>query len=165
MIAKGLMGSTSTSALRFEPNTTCTRAMIVTILYSLAGKPTVKYRSIFPDVKDGQWYTAPIMWAYEIGTASGYSNGKFGVNDKITREQIATMLMSYAKHIGKDTSVRADLSIYPDAYKVTWSKEAMQWAVGAHLISGKQIASKVLLDPQGAATRAEVAVIMTNFLK
>lgn len=165
MIAKGLMGSTNTTALRFEPNTTCTRAMIVTILYSLAGKPTAKYQKVFPDVKDGQWYTAPIMWAYQTSTASGYSNGNFGVNDKITREQIAVILMSYADYIGMDTSVRANLSIYPDAYKVTWSKEAMQWAVGTRLISGKEIAAKVLLDPQGAATRAEVAVIMTNFLK
>ena len=165
VIEKGLMGST-TSGLTFEPNTPCTRSMIVTILYSLANKPAVKYEDKFPDVKDGQWYTAPVMWAYQNGIVSGYNTGYFGTNDKVTREQLAVIFKAYAEGIKEqDTSDRAALSGFADKNKVTWSKDAVAWAVAAGLISGKPGANgTTLLDPQGKASRAEVAVILMKFL-
>ena len=160
----GLMGSTQTGKLTFEPATPCTRGMIVTILYSLANKPAVSYVAKFPDVKDGQWYTAPVMWAYQKGVVSGYDNGLFGTNDKVTREQMAVILKAYSEKIGRDTTGRADISGYPDAGKVTWSKDAVSWAVSEGLISGKAQNGKTYLDPQGKASRAEVAVILMKFL-
>ena len=160
----GLMGSTKTDKKTFEPTTPCTRAMIVTILYSLANKPAVAYTAKFPDVMDGQWYTSPVMWAYQNGVVSGYDNGYFGTNDKITREQMAVILKAYSEKIGRDTTGRADLSGYPDAAKVTWSREAVSWAVSEGLISGKAQNGRNYLDPQGKASRAEVAVILMKFL-
>lgn len=167
MIRRGIMGSTTASMLKFEPDTACTRSMIVTILYSLAGKPDVSYEQIdFPDVEDGQWYTAPVMWAYQNGVVSGYDNGDFGTNDKITREQMAVILMAYTEKIsGSDTSDRASLAGFPDAYKVTWSKDAVEWAVSQGLLSGKKQNGKTYLDPRGNATRAEAACIFNSFLK
>ena len=160
------MGST-TSGLTFEPSTACTRGMIVTVLYSLAGKPEVEFEAKFPDVKDKQWYTAPVMWAYQNNIVSGYDTGYFGTNDKVTREQLAVIFKAYAEKIEKrDTTDRADLSDFADSQKTTWSKAAMAWAVAAGLISGKPGANgTTLLDPQGKASRAEVAVILMQFLK
>ena len=166
VIDRGLMGSTVPDALTFEPNTSCTRSMIVTILYSLAGKPEVGFEDKFPDVKDNQWYTDPVMWAYQNEIVSGYDTGYFGTNDKITREQLAVIFKAFAEKIGEqDTSARAELADFADNNKVTWSKDAVAWAVAAGLISGKPGANNTtILDPQGKASRAEVAVILTKFL-
>ena len=166
VIDRGLMGTTNPDGLTFEPNTSCTRSMIVTILYSLAGKPEVDFEDQFPDVKDNQWYTDPVMWAYQNEIVSGYDTGYFGTNDKVTREQLAVIFKAYAEKIEKrDTSVRAELADFADSNKVTWSKDAVAWAVAAGLISGKPGANgTTLLDPQGKASRAEVAVILTKFL-
>ena len=166
VVAKGLMGSVRQDSLTFSPDSVCTRGMVVTILYSLAGKPEITYQSNpFKDVKAGQWYTQPIIWAYETGIAGGYGDGTFGANDRITREQLAVMFKAYAEKVeNRDTTARADLSDFADCGKVTWSKDAMAWAVAAKLISGKPGADGTkLLDPQGNATRAEIAVILTKF--
>ena len=164
VIERGLMGSTRTDALTFEPNTPCTRSMIVMILYNIAGTPDVSYVAKFPDVKDGQWYTKAVMWAYQNGIVSGYDNGKFGPNDKVTREQMAVVLKGYADFIGKDTSKTADLSKFPDGNKATWSKSYISWAVAEGLINGKAQNGKTYLDPQGVATRAEVAALIRSFV-
>ena len=164
VIERGLMGSTRTDALTFEPSTSCTRSMIVMILYNIAGTPDVSYVAKFPDVPDGQWYTKAVMWAYQNGIVSGYDNGKFGPNDKVTREQMAVVLKGYADFIGKDTSKTADLSKFPDGNKATWSKSYISWAVAEGLISGKAQDGKTYLDPQGVATRAEVAALIRGFV-
>ncbi|MGM9599431.1 MAG: S-layer homology domain-containing protein [Faecousia sp.] len=164
VISRGLMGSTKTNALTFEPNTPCTRSMIVMILYNIAGTPDVSYTAKFPDVPDGQWYTKAVMWAYQNGIVSGYDNGKFGPNDKVTREQMAVVLKGYADFIGKDTSKTADLSKFPDGNKATWSKPYISWAVAEGLINGKAQNGKTYLDPQGVATRAEVAALIRGFV-
>lgn len=165
-IRLGIMGSTQTEALTFEPATACTRSMIVSILYRQSGSPIVGYRAQFPDVAEGQWYSDAVIWAYDQGVVSGYDTGKFGPNDKITREQMAVILMAYTKEVlNTDTSARANLADFPDEGKVTWSRDAMRWAVAEGLISGKAIDGKTLLDPQGKATRAEVASILMRFLQ
>ena len=159
------MGSTKTDALTFEPMTACTRSMIATMLYSLEGKPEVTYEAKFPDVKEGQWFTAPVMWAYQKGVVSGYSDGNFGPNDKVTREQMAVILKAYTEKVkGLDTTKIADLSDFADVSKVTWSKPYIQWAVGQGLLSGKAQNGKTYLDPQGNASRAEVAAILRSFI-
>lgn len=164
-IDRGIMGSTKTDSLTFEPNTACTRSMIVSILYRLSGSPKVTYEAKFPDVKTGQWYTDAVIWAYQNGIVSGYGDGTFGPNDKITREQMAVILKGYADFKGIDTSKMADLSDFPDCGKVTWSKAAVRWAVAEGLISGKSNNGQTLLDPQGNATRAEVASILMRFIQ
>lgn len=165
VISRGIMGSTQTSKLTFEPNTACTRSMIVSILYRLQGSPAVSYEARFPDVPEGQWYTSAVIWTAQNGIVSGYDNGKFGPNDKITREQMAVILKGYSDLKGIDTNKIADLSDFPDCGKVTWSKPAMRWAVAEGLISGKASGGQTLLDPQGNASRAEVASILMRYIQ
>lgn len=101
------------------------------MLYNNEGNPGVSYFSKFTDVKSGQWYTKPILWAYNNNITSGYTNGKFGVTDKITREQLAVMLYKYAGNKGYATGRTSGvLNNYSDKNRVSsWAKEAMEWAV------------------------------------
>lgn len=163
-IDSGIMGSTSPDTLVFSPGGTTTRATVVTILYSLSGKPEAEYAAIFPDVAEGQWFTPAVLWAYRNGVVTGYDTGYFGANDPVTREQLAVILKSYTeKVLGQGTSARTELTAFGDAAKVTWSKDAVSWAVASGLISGKLIGGMTLLDPQGTATRAEAAMILMKF--
>ena len=117
-------------------------------------------------MKNGQWYTDAVAWAAENGIVNGVGNGKFDPNGKVTREQLAAILFRYSESKGYDTSVSGALGGYPDASKVSsWAKDAYSWAVGAGLIGGNVINGKTLLDPQGNATRAQVAIILMRFIK
>lgn len=165
VIDAGIMGSTRTDALTFEPGAACTRAMIVSILYRLQGSPAVSYTAEFQDVKEGRWFAKAIMWAYQNGVVSGYGNGKFGPNDKVTREQMTMILMAYTKRVlHRSTDERASIEEFPDQSKVTWSRDAVCWAVALGIISGKATANGTILAPQATATRAEVASIFMRFL-
>lgn len=165
VLAKGIMGSTKTDTLTFEPNGTCTRAMIVSILYRLSGSPEVQYEAKFSDVADKQWYSNAIIWASANRIVSGYNSGKFGPNDIVTREQMAVILKGYADFCGKDTSKTVDLGNFIDNDKVTWARNYVAWAVAENLISGKTQNGTVVLDPQGKATRAEAASILMRFIE
>ena len=154
---EGLM--TGTSATTFEPNTSTTRAMIVAILNRLEDGPTAD-GEIFTDVHDGDWYADAVNWAASAGIVAGFEDGTFRPNAPITREQMAAILYNYAQWKGMDVSSRADLSSYSDQPSV-WAEEVMQWAVAEGLISGT---SATTLDPQGYATRAQVASILQRFL-
>lgn len=139
------------------------RAQFATILYRINGEPEVEYSPEFADVLEGEWYTDPIIWASEQGVVTGYSNGNFGPGDYINREQMAVMMYRYAQSKGYDTSSRADFSGFSDgAYVSDFAVEAMQWAVGTGIISGKDRETR--LDPQGNANRAECATIITRFV-
>ena len=154
---QGLM--TGTSATTFEPNTSTTRAMIVAILHRLEGGTTAD-GGTFTDVADGDWYAEAVNWAASVGIVAGFEDGTFRPNEPITREQMAAILYNYAQWKGYDVSNRADLSRYSDQPS-EWANEVMQWAVGEGLISGT---SATTLDPQGHATRAQVASILQRFL-
>ena len=157
----GLM--TGTKATRFSPDTALNRAMLVTILYRLEGSPAVSSASVYTDVAAGTWYTDAVAWAAQHGITVGYGNGKFGPTDDITREQMATILYRYAQYKTYDTTASADLRGYTDAGSISgWALEALQWANGAGLISGR---SSTLLAPAGSTTRAETAVILIRFLE
>ena len=157
----GLM--TGTKATRFSPDTALNRAMLVTILYRLEGSPAVSSASVYTDVAAGTWYTDAVAWAAQHGITVGYGNGKFGPTDDITREQMATILLRYAQYKSYDTTASADLRAYNDAGDISaWALEALQWANGAGLISGR---SSTLLAPAGSTTRAETAVILIRFLE
>lgn len=158
----GLMAGTS--ATTFAPDATTSRSMIATILWRIAGSPVVDYAMDFADVPQGQWYSEAVRWAASEGIVSGYGNGTFGTNDSITREQFAAMLYRFAQEQGYDVSVGENTNIlsYTDAEDVAeYAIPAMQWAVGAGIISGTGDGST--LSPQGQATRAQAAVMLMQF--
>jgi hypothetical protein len=147
------------SDTEFAPKASMTRAMVVTVLWRLAGEPGVATTAPFSDVESGKWYSQAVEWAYNMGIIQGYGDGRFGVTDSVTREQLVVMLW---RMLGKP-AVTGDLSNFKDADKVSsWAKEAMSWAVGIGVINGDDTGA---LNPGGQATRAEVAQIMMNNLK
>ena len=152
----GLM--TGVSATEFAPEATTTRAMIVSILARLEGVESAEAAG-FADVSD-EWYATAVNWAANVGVVNGYEDNTFRPNTAITREQLAAILMNYASYKGEDVSNRADLDGYTDQPS-TWAEEAMQWAVAEGLISGM---TEDTLQPQGSATRAQVAAILQRFL-
>ena len=156
---QGLMSGTAQD--RFSPDLTTNRAMLVTILYRLAGSPAVDGGSAFTDVSGGDWFASGVAWASANGIVTGYGDGRFGPNDPITREQMAAILYRYAGFAGQSTAGRADLSGYTDAGQVSpYAAEAIGWAVDRGLITG---VSAGTLAPGGSATRAQVATILMRF--
>lgn len=156
---KGMMAGTAADV--FAPNTTTTRAMIVTILYRLEGSPAVTGTSAFVDVPAGQWYTDAVNWAAANQIVKGTSATTFAPNDSITREQMAAILYRYAQYKGYDVTKKADLSGYSDNGQVSaYAKDALAWANAAKLING---VTNTTLAPQGNATRAQVSAILHRF--
>ncbi|MBQ7241883.1 MAG: carbohydrate-binding domain-containing protein, partial [Firmicutes bacterium] len=152
---KGLMSDMTDK--RFEPQTSASRAMVAAILYRLAGSPEVEYKALFSDIAEGKWYSDAVIWAAENGIVSGFSDGTFGPNKSITREELASMLHRYALKTG-DKSEGADLMDFNDSKKVSsWAEESMKWAVGEELINGDENKN---LNPKSNATRAEFAQIL-----
>lgn len=142
---KGLMNGTSSTA--FSPNASTTRGMIVTILARVEGVNT----------SGTPWYAAGQKWAMDNGISDGTN-----MVGEVTREQLATILYRYAKQKGYDVSKSAALTAFADADKVSgYASEAMQWAVAEGLLQG----SNGKLDPQGSATRAQVATILMRFME
>ena len=157
----GLMLGTSKTL--FSPHGTATRGMMATILWRMEGSPAPKGKSSFTDVEAGKWYADAITWAAENGIFAGYGKDKFGPDDPITREQLAAIFYRYADYKGYDLTVKGNLDKFKDADKITdYAKAAMQWAVGSGLVKGK---SGNLLDPQGTATRAEIAAMLHRFIE
>ena len=157
---QGLMSGMS--AQEFGPDGQVTRGQVVTILWRLAGSPTVSGKA-FHDVSASDWYADAVAWASANGVVSGYENGGFGPGDPVTREQLAAILYRYAQLSGKDTDQTADLSGYTDSVTISaWAPQALKWAVGSGLISGTGAST---LSPRGSATRAQIAVILQNYCK
>ena len=157
----GLMLGTSKTL--FSPHGTATRGMMATILWRMEGSPVPKGKNSFTDVEDGKWYADAITWTAENGIFAGYGKDKFGPDDPITREQLAAIFYRYADYKGYDLAVKGNLDKFKDADKITdYAKTAMQWAVGSGLVKGK---SGNLLDPQGTATRAEIAAMLHRFIE
>ena len=157
----GLMLGTSKTL--FSPHGTATRGMMATILWRMEGSPAPKGKNSFTDVEAGKWYADAITWTAENGIFAGYGKDKFGPDDPITREQLAAIFYRYADYKGYDLTVKGNLDKFKDADKVTdYAKTAMQWAVGSGLMKGK---SGNLLDPQGTATRAEIAAMLHRFIE
>ena len=159
----GLMNGTSDTA--FSPNATTSRGMIVTILYRLAGSPDMpesNWGYPYADVDTNAYYSAPVYWARMNDLVTGYSDTQFGPNDAITREQLTAILYRYADHLGLDT----DTGFIPDKYYdfsdyqsvSRYAANAMSWCVNKGIVSG----SNGKLNPQGTASRAEVATMLMN---
>jgi methionine-rich copper-binding protein CopC len=142
----------------FAPNNDLTRTQILQILYSKEGKPAVTHLSVFTDVESGQWYTDAVSWAVSNGLISGYGNGQFGVNDSVTREQLAFILWRYA---GSPAPAQKALA-FADAEQVSpYAGEALRWAFENGILSGT---GDDRLSPQGVATRAQFAQMLMRFL-
>ncbi len=151
------------SATTFEPNTDMTRAMLVTVLYRLEGKPSVTGANAFTDVKNGEWYTDAVIWASTNKIVNGYGGGLFGTSDSVTREQLATILLNYAKYKGYNVTKTAELTVYSDASSVSaWAGTAMNWASAENLITGT---TSTTLSPTSSASRAQVATILMRFIE
>lgn len=149
----------------FQPDESLTRAMFAAVLYRMAGQPPVEFENRFSDVSTGRYYSSAIIWAYKNGIVNGYADGNYGVDDFITREQIAKMLRVYAQVRGYSTNDRADLSRFPDISEVSgWAMEHISWAVGCGMINGKNINGTYYLDAKGNATRAECAAMLMRFI-
>lgn len=150
----------------FAPNATMTRAMLVSVLWRLAGAPAPKAPNTFVDVPDGAWYTDAVTWAAENGVVSGIGGSRFDPSGFVTREQTAEILYNYAHSKGYDVSARADLTAFPDAGSVSgWAEEALSWANATGLINGTVRDGQTILDPQGSASRAQVAMILMNYVE
>ena len=161
VIENGLMvGTTSTT---FAPKDTLTRAMLVTVLYRMAGSPAVDAPSGFTDVADGQWYSDAIAWAAANGIVNGVGGNKFAPSEPVTREQLAAIFFRYAKAEAPEADV---LSGYPDAEAIsTYARDAMAWAVSTGLVTGSKEADGTYLVPQGLAAREQAAAILMRYAK
>lgn len=145
----------------FSPESTTTRAQVVTVLYRLAGQPAADWANPFWDVPASAWFHDAVTWAWENDITGGVSSTHFGAGNAVTREQLATFLYRYAQDQGYDTSARADLSGYSDAGLVSsYATEALSWANATGLITGT---TATTLSPKGSATRAQVATILSRF--
>ena len=157
---KGMMeGTTDTT---FAPTMNLTRSMIAQVLYNLEERPEAPGAAGFPDVAAGAWYADAVNWAAARGIVKGYDTGAFGPEDSVTREQLAAILYRYAQAKGYDTT-QGGMAVreFSDSASISdWAQEAMAWAVNAQVLSGK---GNGVLDPQGTATRAEVAQMLMNF--
>ena len=146
----------------FAPNQQLSRAMLAVILYAMAGEPAVTGEGPFTDVPAGCWYTDAIVWAAQNGIVCGFGDGTFRPNEAVTRAQAAVMLYGYAAFTGADVTARADLSAYSDAGQIpSWAMDAMQWANARRLIVGRDSSH---LAPNGGATRAEMAAILSAYI-
>ena len=150
------------SGRAFAPNANLTRGMLVQILYNLEGKPKGTAAN-FSDVQADAWYAEAVGWAASNKVVTGYADGTFRPNAAVTREQAAAILYRYAKSKGIDVSVGENTNIlsYVDVQQASeYAIPALQWAVGAGVLNGKNGSR---LAPTGTATRAEIAAIMQRW--
>lgn len=153
---KGLMKGTSETT--FEPAANTSRVMVATVLYRLAGEKKSSAKNPFTDVAAGTWYTDAVIWAAEKGIVTGYDETTFGVNDDITREQLAVMLYRYANSPKVDEV--AAMADFTDVDAISdWAADAMRWAVKEGIILGR---GNGTLDPKGVASRAEVCTMLVR---
>lgn len=145
----------------FGPLDDMTRAMVVTTLYRYAGSADVQGDSIFDDVEEAQWYTDAVIWAKNLGIVEGYGHKIFGTHDKVTRQELATILYRFAKLQAKDVAKDVELEDYVDVDEIAqWAEEAMKWVVGAKIVEGR---SGKILAPQDSVLRAEAATMLMRY--
>ena len=156
---KGLMNGTNG---KFDPTGKMTRAMVVTVLWRLAGSPQYsENQNVFSDVKNGQWYTIAVVWAQVNDIVNGVGDGKFAPTNNVTREQLAAIIMRYAEYRHVITDAKAEIKGYADYKKVhDYALDAMSWANAVGLVTG---VTATELNPRGTATREQFAAIMHRF--
>lgn len=153
------------SETTFEPDTAMSRAMLVTVLWRYEQKP-VEGENTFTDVEDDAWYAKAVAWAAKNAIVDGIGGGRFDPESNVSREQLATILYRYVKSLGRDAENKADFAGFEDGDKVSsWAADAMSWAVAEGIIGGSKDGGKLYLDPQGDATRAQVATMLMRLLQ
>ena len=158
---RGIMQGTGEGL--FSPNAPVTRAMLITMLYRLDGSPEVTADLPFTDIDAGSWYYAALCWAYENEIVLGISDTEFAPNAEITREQLVTILYRYALKRGLVGEYGVTLDEVADKDQVSpWAVEAMLWAKAEGIIQG---VTPDTLDPQGVASRAQIAAIFERFME
>ena len=156
----GLFSGTSDTT--FSPNTSMTRAMLVTVLYRLEGQPAVNGRSGFSDVQYNGYYEDAVTWAADNGIVNGTSITTFSPNANVTREQMAAILYRYAQYKKYNTAASSSLNGFTDQASVSgYATASLEWAVAEKLVNGS--AGKLM--PTGNATRAQVAAILHRFVE
>lgn len=164
VVENGLMNGMGKN--EFRPEEAMTRAMLVTVLWRYADSPSEGTNAFYDLTQD--WYVQAVAWASSNGIVTGYPDGTFQPDGKVTREQLATILYRYCNTVGIDTSARGDLTIFPDARNVnSYASDAVSWAVSVGLITGITHGGNptAYLEPQTGATRAQVATILMRFIK
>ena len=157
-LENGLM--TGTSARTFAPDRPVTRAMLVTILWRLAGEPYGRV-SPFEDVLPGSWYAQAVSWAYDKGIVTGVTATSFQPSAPVTREQLCAILCRYAALTGKNTAASASLDAFTDRAQVSaYAEASVRWALQAGLLTG---VGDGRLAPRSGATRAQLAVLLQRF--
>lgn len=149
----------------FGSGTAMTRGMLVTVLYSMAGRPEVGSEMPFTDVGTGAWYYTAVAWAYQNGIVGGMSKTSFAPSSNITREQMVAILARYAEKFAPEKTGGSDeLTAFADSTSISsWAVNDMRWAVARKLMGGTTVGGKRYLNPQSNATRAEVAVILRQY--
>ena len=159
---RGIMNGTSATA--FAPDANLDRAMVTTVLHRFDGAGNPAFRQVFPDVREGRWYTYPTIWAYEEGIVGGRPDGRFAPQGIITRQELAAMMYRYAFVRGHDVSVPANAQLpFLDMYRVNgWAVEYMRWAVyNGFFTTASREGNQ--LNPRAAASRAETAFFVHQF--
>lgn len=151
----------------FGLDMTMDRAMLVTVLYSIAGRPAVEGTNPFRDVKKKSYYYEPVLWAYQTGVAGGTGATTFSPTAAVTREQVAVMLLGYLRSLGQEPEIHEEiLQDYPDVNRISdFAVSGMAWAVEQGILSGSPMDGAVHLFPRSTATRAQVAVMFMQFTK
>ena len=161
MVGMGYMNGMSQTM--FGPNVELNRAMMVTILYRIAGSPAVSADSTFADVPAGKFYTVPVAWAVDNGITNGVSTSLFAPDKSLTRQELVTFLYRFAGVMGYDRTATADLSGYTDAARIQpYAVQAFQWAVASGVINGT---SETTLSPENTTTRAQVCIMVSRLLQ
>lgn len=164
VFGNGLMSGIN--ATSFAPYDNATRVQIAVIFYCLDGSPAVESKNDFTDVEYGPgtvWYYNAVTWAKQNGIMGGGGGGKFGPNDPVTCERLASIFYCYAKYKDYNVTVAGSLDRFTDKSDLSaWAQEAMKWAVGNGILNGRE---NNLLDPKGTATRAEIAAMLHRFVE
>ena len=159
VFSKGMMSGMTETA--FGPNVTTNRAMLVSVLWRYEGSPE-GYSHSFNDVKSSHYFDKAVAWAYSNNIVAGKSADRYAPNDKLSREQMAAILYRYANYKKMDTSATGDISVFTDLGKLdSYAVDAVKWAYGKGIITGMNATT---LDPNGSATRAQLASILMRFL-
>ena len=158
MSEKGIMSGVT--ATEFAPYAANTRATVVTTLWRIAGQPAATSASPFPDAA-GTWYETAAVWGKNTGVATGYSGGRFGGDDLLTREQLACFLYRYAWAYGQ-TLAEGTLGLFNDSDQISsWATDAMKHVIGSGIMQGNGLGG---VDPKGITNRAGLAVMLQRML-
>ena len=157
---------TGMNSIQFGPYESLSRAQFALILYRIQGTPDAVIENPFKDIVGDEWYADAVLWAYDNGIVTGFGDETFRPADLITREQMVVMMYRYANYLEEDTTVEADYDDFIDADSVSeYADEAMQWAVGNGILSGKVSKEGAMLAPWGATARAEAAAIIQRYME